>query len=164
MIFVSGSLSVECVLDSGSVLWGGRDSLFASVQSLLSESRFSSGRALMACSVLVLREASAAAATPTAPTTTPVMRCGLTAPPLRLWSDFEAVETFSHLSALHKSPWEGCALSAWKERCASLLITSRWVGHLFLALDVNPTLLESQTRAASFDIWNAMVCLDSWQI
>lgn len=84
MIFVCGSLSVECVLDSGSDFWGGRDSLFASVQSLLSESRFSSGRALMACSVLVLREASAAAATPTAPTTTPVMRCGLTAPPLRL--------------------------------------------------------------------------------
>lgn len=145
----------------------GRDSLFASFQSLLSESRFRSGRELIACSVLVLRDANNAAEIPTAPRTTMVARCGLTAPPLCQWSDFEAVETFSHLSALSKTPREGSTLilaeplpslqSAWKERCASLLMKLRWLGHLFSALDMNPTLFESETRAASFDIWNAIV-------
>lgn len=143
----------------------GRDSLFASFQSLLSESRFRSGRELIACSVLVRRDANNAAETPTAPRTTMVARCGLTTPPLCQWSDFEAVETFSHLSALRKTPQEGSNLteplpslqSAWKERCASLLMKLRWLGHLFSALEMNPTLFESETRAASFDIWNAIL-------
>lgn len=156
----------------------GRDSLFASFQSLFSESRFSPGRALIACSVLVRRDASNAAETPTAPRTTMPERSGLTAPPLCQWRDFEAVETFSHLPALRKTPREGSALiladplpslqSAWKERCASLLMKLRWLGHLFSVPDMNPTLLESETRAASFDIWNTMVwsvlTVDSWQI
>lgn len=106
IIFLSGSVDEGCVGRLSDM----RDSLFASFQSLLSDSRFRSGRELIACSVLVLRDANNAAETPTAPRTAMAARCGLTTPPLCQWRDFEAVETLSHLSALRKSPREGSTL------------------------------------------------------